>query len=214
MQICYTKARGALQRLRRQEENFSTIKHNTSLMHLNQKNHSGIFALMKRYHGSHYKTTMTSVLHTPVGTYHDEDVLKGFAADAEHLGRPNEENGIFDQGFYKLCKLDNCYIFEIISSEPLKLPPMTIGDLGHILHKRMKMGKACDIYQVTVEHLRYCGDTTKLHILQNPPRYILPILSSNKTWCWICDPQGKKQTCFQIQLLEKNYGHTHPRSHN
>ena len=42
---------------------------------------------------------------------------------------------------------------------------MTMSDLNHILHKRMKLGKACDIYQVTVEHLRYCGDTTKLHIL-------------------------------------------------
>ena len=161
----YTEARRALQRLRRQVENLSNIKHNNSLMLLDRNNRSRIFALMKRYHGNKYSTTMTSVLHTPVGTYHDEDVLEGFAADAEHLARLNEENEIFDQGFYKLCKLDNCYIFEIISSEPLKLPPMTIADLNHILHKRMKMGKACDIYQVTVEHLRYCGDTTKLHIL-------------------------------------------------
>ena len=157
-------ARRDLQRLRRRKENLSNIYHDNSLMLLDHKDRSKIFALMKRYHGNH-NTPMTSILHTPVGTYHDEDVLEGFAADVEHLGRPNEENRSFNQGFYKLCKLDNIYIFEILSTEPLKLPPMTLSDLNHILHKRMKLGKACDIYQVTVEHLRHCGDVTKLHIL-------------------------------------------------
>ena len=42
---------------------------------------------------------------------------------------------------------------------------MTLSRLNHILHNKMKAGKACDIYQVTVEHLRHCGTTTKLLIL-------------------------------------------------
>ena len=50
---------------------------------------------------------MTNVLHTPVGTFTGADVLEGFAADAEHLGKTNEESTWFDQGFYRLCKLDN-----------------------------------------------------------------------------------------------------------
>ena len=38
-------------------------------------------------------------------------------------------------------------------------------DLELILNKKMKLKKACDIYQLTVEHLRYCGRSAKLSIL-------------------------------------------------
>ena len=110
--------------------------------------------------------SMTSVLHTPVGSYSHDDVLEGFAADTEHLGRSNEGNKKFDQGFYRLCKLENLYIFDFLGNEPFKIPPMTLSQLSHILFRKMKPGKACDIYQVTVEHLRYCGDQALLLILE------------------------------------------------
>ena len=109
---------------------------------------------------------MTPVLHTPVGTYHGDDVLGGFAADAEHLGNSNEDDNYFDQGFYRLCKLENLYIFDISSEQEFKIPPMEISHLNHILHSKMKPGKACDVYQLTVEHLRNSGDNAKLLILK------------------------------------------------
>ena len=119
---------------------------------------------MKKLRGNS-SNTVTSLLHTPVGTFHGDDVLEGFAADAEHLGKSNEGSSCFDQTFYKLCKLDNLYIFEFKGDEQLDIPPMNFSQLDHILHSKMKPGKACDIYQLTVEHLRHCGPLAKQHIL-------------------------------------------------
>ena len=42
---------------------------------------------------------------------------------------------------------------------------MTLTQLNYILDVKMKPGKACDVYQVTVEHLRYCGEQAKLLLL-------------------------------------------------
>ena len=42
---------------------------------------------------------------------------------------------------------------------------MKISDLECILNKEMKLGKACDIYHLTTEHLRYAGTKAKLVIL-------------------------------------------------
>ena len=72
-----------------------------------------IFAAIRKARGDP-PPTMTSVLHTPVGTFSGPDVLEGLAADAEHLGKSNEDNPSYNQEFYKLCKLDNMYIFEIL----------------------------------------------------------------------------------------------------
>ena len=43
---------------------------------------------------------------------------------------------------------------------------MNLLQLDNILHRRMKLGKSCDIYHLTVEHLRYCGQQAKLGILE------------------------------------------------
>ena len=43
---------------------------------------------------------------------------------------------------------------------------MTISQLNYILSHKMKPGKACDIYHITVEHLRHCGPEAKLSILE------------------------------------------------
>ena len=43
---------------------------------------------------------------------------------------------------------------------------MELSDLKDILHKRLKLNKACDIYKLTVEHLRYCGDESLCYILR------------------------------------------------
>ena len=91
--------------------------------------------------------------------------MEGLASDAECLGQPYEEDPYFDRSFYRLCKLDNLYIFEIIAEPDSKIPPMKISDLNTIIFNKMKLGKACDIYQLTVEHLRYGGDIVREYIL-------------------------------------------------
>ena len=190
----YTAARSHLQRVSRNEETLRKVKENNFLMHLDKRNRSKIFSVMKKSRGNS-SNTITPVLHTPVGTYHGEDVLEGFAADTEHLGKSNENKQHFDQGFYKLCKLDNLYIFDFAADEPLPIPPMTISQLNHILNSKMKAGKACDIYQVTVEHLRHCGDQAKQHILDLINRILRDIyyLSCPQIKLGIGTPIQKKQ---------------------
>ena len=141
----YTSARSNLQRLIRYEDNLCSIRENNFLMNSLHNDRNKIYARMKKFRGESNKN-LTSVLHTPVGSFHGEDVLEGFAADAEHLGRLNEgSSSDFDQDFYKLCKLDNLYIFEFNGEEPIHIPPMNLIQLEHILHSKMKLGKSCDI---------------------------------------------------------------------
>ena len=74
-------------------------------------------------------------MNTHVGPYYGEDVLEGFAADAEHMGKTNESNPSFDQSFYKLCKLDNYYVFEFPTETQFRIPPMKLTDLNRIIFK-------------------------------------------------------------------------------
>ena len=161
----YANARANLQRIIRKQRNFFHIRQHNHLKFLDKKNRSKIFSAVRRSRGDPPNTT-TPVLQTPVGTFQGDDVLEGFASDAEHLGKSNEAITYFDQGFYKLCKLDNLYIFDIFSEHDSKIPPMTISQLNDILKHRMKAGKACDVYQLTVEHIRNCGDDAKLTIVK------------------------------------------------
>ena len=170
----YAEARANLQRLRRYHHNLANIKHNNHLMQLSRSNKSQIFKAIKKFRGD-YSSTMTTVLQTPVGTFTGSDVLEGFAADTEHLGKSNEGSIWFDQGFYKLCKLDNIYVFELTSENPVYIPPMSMQQLDRILNTKMKSGKACDIYQLTVEHLRHCGSKAKQSILLFINRILLNI---------------------------------------
>ena len=160
----YVLAKSNLQRIRRYEDNLKAIKDNNNLMHCNTYDRNKVYSKMKYLRGA-ASGSATSKLVTPVGTYHDEDVLEGFAADAEHLGKPNKNLDCYDNYFYNLCILDNLYIFELKENLQHRIPPMSLKDLDHILHKKMKLGKSCDIYHLTVEHLRECGPQAKSVIL-------------------------------------------------
>ena len=162
--IAYTSARSNLQKLRRYEDNLKTIRQNNFLMHSECHDRNKVYASMKKFRGES-SNTMTSLLQTPIGTFQGDDVLEGFTADAEHLGKSNEASSRYDQKFYNLCKLDNLYIFDFEEDAHIDIPPMSLSQLDHILHSKMKLGKSCDIYHLTVEHLRYCGTSAKLLIL-------------------------------------------------
>ena len=163
--IQYNQSRAHFQRIRRQEDNFKAIKQSHKLMLSHKNNRNQIYSILKKSRGN-FSDNTPPILVTPVGSYHDQEVLEGFAADAEFLGKSNtEESTSFNRGFYTLCKLDNLYIFDFFTEEHHKLPPMTMDQLDHILMKQMKSGKACDIYHLTVEHIRHCGYAAKNSIL-------------------------------------------------
>ena len=60
---------------------------------------------------------------------------------------------------------DNMIIFDITAESNVTIPPMKIDDLKKILFKKLKINKACDVYMLTVEHLRCAGDDSLLFIL-------------------------------------------------
>ena len=93
-----------------------------------------------------------------MGLYAGSNILEGFAADSEHLGRFIGDSEEFDNDFYHLCILDNYYIFEFKGEDQIVIPEMSKEAFKHIVYKKMKLGKAPDIYHLTVEHLRECGE--------------------------------------------------------
>ena len=106
--LCQAKSR--LQKLNRYEQTLKNIRLNNKLMnsHLHSKNQ--VYSTLKNLRSEKVKPP-TQTLETPVGTYFGKDVLEGFAADTEYLGRPTTDEKVFDREFYEICKLDNVYIF-------------------------------------------------------------------------------------------------------
>ena len=163
--VQYKKARGLFQKQHRREKELKHIKTNNIIMEADLKNKNEFFRIIKNIRkckGAQYP----SVLNTPVGAYYGPSILEGFTSDAEYLGRAVGESSHFDNEFYKLCILENHYIFEFKGNDPVKIPEMKIEDLRAILNKEMKLGKACDVYSLTVEHLRYSGTKALLIIMK------------------------------------------------
>ena len=77
--LLYIEARAELQRLRRRDENFQCIRHNNKIMGMYSNERSKIFTYLKSKTTS--RSTFTRVLHTPIGTYYEDDVLGGIAVD-------------------------------------------------------------------------------------------------------------------------------------
>ena len=160
----YKAARANFQRVRRYNDNLGTIKDNNRIMFSRSNDRSQFFKLMKNIRGEAVRP-MTSKIITPCGTYYGADVLEGFTADAELLGKFIGRSNDFDNAFYKLCIEDNMFIFDFKGHETVNIPEMKIEDLNKILYSDMKSGKACDIYMLTVEHLRNAGEKAKKHIV-------------------------------------------------
>ena len=163
--LAYTEARKVLQRTERYERNLSYIYLNNKLMRAESGDRTVVYSMMKKARGVAGSSVKTTRLETPVGVYSGQDILEGFTADAEYLGRAETNSPEYDNHFYKMCIEDNYCIFEIIRECPERLPPMTLADLDKILWSKMRPGKAPDIYHLTVEHLRNLGPTAKSCVL-------------------------------------------------
>ena len=161
----YITARKVLQRIERYERNLSYIKFNNKLMLADSTDKSEVFSLMKKARGVTSTSVKTSILETPVGTYTGQDILEGFTADTEYLGKADMDTSEYDNHFYKMCEEDNSHIFSLEEENEVKIPPMTMADLNKILFNKMKPGKAPDVFHLTVEHLRYLGHSAKHCIL-------------------------------------------------
>ena len=160
----YLSVKYDFQRLVRREENLKIIKHNNFIMGSLMRDKNRVYSRMKQLRGQQ-SSSIPPKLVTPVGTFVGDDVLEGFAADAEHLRRVRGEPDIYDNEFYRLCRADNSFIFQFKGENAVKIPRMSQSAFEDIISKKMKHGKACDLHQLTVEHLQYCGEKAKLAVL-------------------------------------------------
>ena len=118
---------------------------------------------LRKIRGENSRNVNIPFIETLNGTFSGNNVLEGFCSNTETLC--NEENDALNHGFYKMCVQDNQIIFDIACQEAVIIPHMTLQNLKDILFKKLKLNKACDVYMLTVEHLRYAGDETLSLIL-------------------------------------------------
>ena len=159
------QAKRHFQCIYRQQREYRHIRNNNTIMQADYRNKRQFYKTIKNIRGGKTSNTPGTLI-TPTGTYNGSDILEGFTADAELLGQHVGEAPEFDNSFYKLCILDNLYIFDFPGHDEIKIPEMRIEDLNNIVNKEMKLGKACDVYKLTVEHLRYAGTKAKQYILE------------------------------------------------
>ena len=160
----YRAARANFQTIRRHCRNLKTVKFNNLLMNTQYSDRRKHLRLIKKLQSSRKKQTLVE-LHTPAGVYYGGDTLEGFAKDAELLGESVGESKEYDNEFYRMCIQDNQCIFDFKGEDCIEIPKMTFEDLDDIITKEMKKNKACDIYKLTAEHLKYCGKEAKTIIL-------------------------------------------------
>ena len=161
----YKQARALFQRQFRYEKELAQIRDNNIIMNADKNNKKLFFKKIKTIRsGGRHECPPT--LNTPAGTYHGTDTLEGFTADAELLGKAVGEVPGYDNKFYRLCILDNFYVFDFKGDDAVKIPEMQMADLENILKKDMKLGKACDSYKLTVEHLRFAGANARMVLLK------------------------------------------------
>ena len=155
-----------LQFLSRTEKAQRAIDVHNELMETYNTSFSQIFKKLQKIRGNNSKSSEIPFIETLAGKYSGKNVLEGFCRNTEILCNEDDISKKFDNSFYNMCIEDNTIIFELASVEKVKIPPMTMENLKHILFKTLKPGKACDVFMLTVEHLRYAGDQT-LNLLLN-----------------------------------------------
>lgn len=201
----YLRARANMQNISRLEQNKINVKNNIYLMNANIYDKKKVYARLKTIRRE--KTTKPSKIVTPVGVYSGEDILEGFAADSEYLGRVDVTCDNFDNEFYRLCISDNFYIFEFKGSDQVKIPEMSRESFLNIVYKEMKTGKACDAYKLTVEHIRECGE-----LAQECIRYLINMIINNiyyltcpevKVGLGTCIFKGKKKSPEQANSYRR-----------
>ena len=138
------------------------MKDHEELMSTFSTNISQVCRKLRQIRGVHSKSLDFPFIETLNGKYSGNNILEGFCSNTETLC--NSDVIEDDNGFYKMCVEDNMMIFEISKQEDIKIPHMSLANLKDILFKKLKLNKACDIYMLTVEHLRYAGDKSLLQI--------------------------------------------------
>ena len=154
-----------LQKLSRQAEAEKAIKQHDKLMKAHANDINSVCGLLKQMRGEKFKGTNIDYIENLCGNYTGSNVLEGFCANTEKLCNTSSCTDSESNEFYNMCSEDNQIILELIGEE-IAIPKMQLSQLKDILFRKLKLNKACDIFKLTVEHLRNCGDRTLALIIQ------------------------------------------------
>ena len=157
-------SRRNLQQIARIESTNNAMKLYETLMNTHSSDINKVSATLKKARGEEYRRHEIPFLETLAGKYTGNNVLEGFAANTEILCDEKETND-YNNHFYEMIIKDNMIIFDITAEEEIQIPLMNLRQLKDILFKKLKPNKACDIFKLTVEHLRNLGDESLSLIL-------------------------------------------------
>ena len=155
-----------LQRIKRTELSNSAIKLHEELMASHANDLSKVSKKLKSFRGDFKEQTEIDIIETLSGTYEGENVLEGFCANTELLCNRQNQQTNDNHLYFQNCRNDNSIIFELSKDDLSEIPHMNLSNLKDIIFKRLKLNKACDIFKLTVEHLRYAGDQNLNYILR------------------------------------------------
>ena len=149
-----------IQQLSREEQSSQRIILHNDLMETFSSNISQVCKKLKQARGENSANIEIPYIETLSGVYSGINVLEGFCSNTEILCNEDDIPTTFDDSFYNMCVEDNMIIFELSSQDKIRIPHMQISELKTILFQKLKLGKACDLYMLTVEHLRHAGEET------------------------------------------------------
>ena len=146
-----------LQRLSREENTAKVKAVYDDLMTSSQMSINDVFKKLKSIKHNSTKSADIPYIETINGTYEGQNILEGFRANTELLCNSKDEENSSD--FLKMCQKDNVIIKDMINFDnDVDIPEMNLSDLKSIVFKKLKPNKAGDIFKLTMEHLRFCGD--------------------------------------------------------
>ena len=161
------QSRRRLQRIARDESSAKSIEFSNDLMETFRGDINKVYSKLKKYRGEAFKRIEIPFIETLDGKFTGKNILEGFARNTEILcTEDDQKNENYDNDMYDMFEKDNMVTFDITSKEAMKIPHMNLTDLKHILFKKLQVNKACDVFKLTIEHLRYAGDQTLLIILE------------------------------------------------
>ena len=157
--IAKLQSQRKLQYIARTEKASRCLELNTKLMHSFSNDVNEIYKILNKVKGKASNKDIP-FLETLNGTYYGENILEGFRANTQTLCSNNNTWDSSKDSLFELCRKDNTVILDLDDKDDIKVPPLSLEGLKNILFKKLKINKACDIYKLTVEHLRYSGDQT------------------------------------------------------
>ena len=145
-----------LQKVIRDEASSTAVKLHNELMECHANDITKVCRKIKGIKSDNRKEI--KLIETLCGTFEGENVLEGFCANTEFLCNKENKSEDENQEFLKMCEDDLEVIIELTKDDVEKITHLTLPKLKIIIFKQLKLNKACDIYKLTVEHLRYAGD--------------------------------------------------------